>query len=173
MGRDKALLPWGEGTLLDHALARLRQVTADVRILCGPEPRYGDRGVPLVVDVVQDAGALGGVCSALVALDRPYALILAVDVPEVPPALLAALVAQAPGWDAVVPLSAHGPELLCAVYAKTCLGPVRGRLAAGEFRLTSFWPEVRVRTVGPPELVAFGDVDRLFANVNTPADYQR
>jgi molybdopterin-guanine dinucleotide biosynthesis protein A len=173
MGRDKALLPRGEGTLLDHALARLRQVTSDVRILCGPEPRYGDRGVPLVVDVFQDAGALGGVCSGLIALERSYALILAVDVPELPPALLAALVAQAPGWDAVVPFSPRGPEPLCAVYAKTCLGPIRDRLAAGEYRMTAFWPEVRVRTLAPSELAVFGPADRLFANVNTPADYAR
>jgi molybdopterin-guanine dinucleotide biosynthesis protein A len=44
MGRDKALVPWAEGDLLGHALARLRAVTGDVRILCGPEPRYRDGG---------------------------------------------------------------------------------------------------------------------------------
>ena len=173
MGRDKALLPWGDGTFLDHAVARLRQLTSDVRILCGSEPRYGDRGVPLVVDVSKDAGALGGVYSGLLALERPYALFLAVDLPDVPPALLAALVAHAPGWDAVVPRSPRGPEPLCAVYAKSCLPPLRACLAQGEHRMTAFWPEVRGRTLGPSELAAFGDADRLFANVNTPADYAR
>ena len=39
MGRDKALLRWGGGTLLDHAITRLRAVCLEVRILSGREPR--------------------------------------------------------------------------------------------------------------------------------------
>ena len=39
MGRDKALLPWENGTLLDHAIARLRAVCDEVRILSGPASR--------------------------------------------------------------------------------------------------------------------------------------
>ena len=58
MGRDKALLPWRGTTLLDHALDRLRRTCPEVRILCGPEPRYGDRGVPVVLDAIPDGGRL-------------------------------------------------------------------------------------------------------------------
>ncbi|HEY6549003.1 MAG TPA: NTP transferase domain-containing protein, partial [Vicinamibacteria bacterium] len=40
MGKDKALLPWGEKTLLSHALARVREATSrGAAVLCGPEPR--------------------------------------------------------------------------------------------------------------------------------------
>ncbi|HEY6553850.1 MAG TPA: molybdenum cofactor guanylyltransferase [Vicinamibacteria bacterium] len=171
MGRDKALLPWEEGTLLGHALERLRRVTDDVRILCGPTPRYESHGAPVVPDTVADQGALGGVFSGLSALDRPLGLFLAVDLPAVPVALLEALVAGAPGFDAVVPVSSRGPEPLCAVYSLACLEPIRQRLAAGEAKMTSFWPDVRVRAWGPADIAPFGEPDALFANLNHPEDY--
>jgi molybdopterin-guanine dinucleotide biosynthesis protein A len=172
MGRDKALLPWGDTDLLGHALARLRGVAGDVRILCGPEPRYLDRGVPVETDLVHDTGPLAGVLTGLTAATGRPGLFLAVDLPRVPVALLARLVALAEGADAVVPRSSRGPEPLCAVYGPACLEPIRRRVAAGELRMTSFWPGMRVREVRAEELAAFGDPDDLFRNLNTPADLE-
>jgi molybdopterin-guanine dinucleotide biosynthesis protein A len=170
MGRDKALLAWGETDLLGHALARLRRVTDDVRILCGPLPRYEDRGVPVIVDRHADAGPIAGVVAGLEECgDRP-GLFVAVDLPLVPVTLLAHLAGLGRSWDAVVPVSAHGPEPLCAVYAPACLQAILRRVAASEKRMTSFWTDVRVREVCPHELGAFGDPDVFWRNVNTPAD---
>jgi molybdopterin-guanine dinucleotide biosynthesis protein A len=171
MGRDKAVLPWGGQTLLEHAIERLHRVTDDVRVLCGPMARYESYGVPVVPDAVADQGALGGVLSGLLALDRPLGLFLAVDLPAVPPALLDALVARAPGFDAVVPVWRDGPEPLCAVYSVACLEPIRRRLAAGEAKMTSFWPDARVLEWGPAEIGRFGEPAELFANLNRPEDY--
>jgi molybdopterin-guanine dinucleotide biosynthesis protein A len=172
MGRDKALLPWEGATLLDHALARLRQVCGEVKILCGPQARYAERGVALVVDEVPDAGALGGVLSGLRTLEsNVVGVFLAVDLPSVPVPLLEHLVQLGPGFDAVVPISPRGPEPLCAVYRESCLAAVERRIAAGQPKMTSFWPDVRVREVPTAELAAFGDPATLFRNVNSPADY--
>ena len=170
MGRDKALLPWGGTDLLDHALARLRAVTSDVRILCGSEMRYLDRGLPVEIDLARDAGPLAGILTGLTAASGRPGLFLAVDLPHVPVALLARLVEQAGGGDAVVPVSTRGPEPLCAVYGPGCLEPIRRRMAAGEFEMTAFWPDVRVLELGGAELAAFGDPGDLFRNLNTPAD---
>jgi molybdopterin-guanine dinucleotide biosynthesis protein A len=172
MGRDKALLPWDGATLLDHALARLRQVCREVRILCGPQERYAERGVPLVVDQVLDAGALGGVLSGLRTLESgTVGVFLAVDVPRVPVPVLAHLVQLCPSFDAVVPVSPSGPEPLCAVYRESCRTAIERRIASGEAKMTSFWPDVRVREVPAAELAAFGDPAILFRNVNSPEDY--
>ena len=54
MGRDKALLPWNGGTLLDHAVTRLRAVCRDVRVLSGADRRYADRGLPVDVDAIAE-----------------------------------------------------------------------------------------------------------------------
>jgi molybdopterin-guanine dinucleotide biosynthesis protein A len=175
MGRDKSLLPWQGTTLLDHAIARLRVVTTDVRILCGPEARYADRGLPLVTDLPADAGggALAGVHAGLHAQGDRRGLFLAVDLPNVTPDLLAALVDAAEQADAVVPVTLRGPEPLCAVYGSGCREPVGRRLASGDAKMTAFWPEVRVRELKASDLGRFGDADFLFANLNTPGDYAR
>jgi len=170
MGRDKALLPWGETDLLGHAVARLRRVTDDVRILCGPSPRYAERGVPVVVDRLADAGPIAGIVAGLEECGGRPGLFVAVDLPLVPIPLLTHLAERGGSMDAVVPVSPRGPEPLCAVYAPSCLGPIRRRVAAGEVRMTSFWPDVRVLELGPLELQAFGDPGEFFRNVNTPAD---
>lgn len=171
MGRDKALLPWEGGTLLDHALARLRAVCGDVRILCGPTPRYPDHGAPLVLDRVADAGPLAGLEAALTqAAGRPV-LFLGVDLPFVTPALLELLRAKLAGSDAAVPVLAGRPEPLCAAYGPGCLGPVRARLDAGERRMTSFWPDVSVVEVAEELLAGLGDPVAFFRNLNTPHDF--
>jgi molybdopterin-guanine dinucleotide biosynthesis protein A len=171
MGRDKALLPWGESTLLDHALDRLCQASAAVRILCGPTRRYEDRGVPVDTDVVPGAGPLGGLLTGLLQLGDAPGLFLAVDLPHVPAALLRRLVHLAAGHDAVVPVTAAGPEPLCAVYRASCLEAVRRCVDAGQLRMTSFWPDVRVREVRESEIAAYADPGRAFRNVNTPGEY--
>jgi molybdopterin-guanine dinucleotide biosynthesis protein A len=170
MGRDKALLPWGGADLLHHAAARLREVTDEVRILCGPATRYLERGLRVHADVVAGAGPLGGVLTGLTAAAARPGLFLAVDLPHVPVALLARLVERVEGWDAVVPVSPRGPEPLCAVYGPACREPIRRRVAAGDLKMTAFWPEVRVLEVGPEELRAFGDLGRMFRNLNEPTD---
>ena len=170
MGRDKALLPWGETDLLGHALARLREVTHDVRILCGPSPRYEGRGAPVIVDRLADAGPIAGIAAGLEECGGRPGLFLAVDLPLVPIPLLAHLAERGGSWDAVVPVSPRGPEPLCAVYAPSCLEPILRQVAAGEKRMTSFWPDVRVLELGPLELQAFGDPEGYFRNLNTPAD---
>lgn len=173
MGRDKALLPWGGGTLLDHAAARLREACCEVRVLCGPDPRYAGCGLPLDVDVVREAGALGGLLTGLRVLrtgHRP-GLFLAVDVPLVPAALLRHLIASSEGWDAVVPRTPAGPEPLCAVYRSACLPAVERRIAVADLKMTSFWSDVAVREIPEGDLARFGDPARMFRNLNSPDDY--
>lgn len=172
MGSDKALLAWGASTLLDHTLARLRAVSSDVRILSGPESRYAERGFPVVVDALPDGGPLAGVCAGLASAAEHAGVFLAVDLPFVPVALLMRLLELAPGFDAVVPVTTDGAHPLCAVYGPGCLAPIRRRLAAGERKMTCFWPDVRVREAGPLELAPFGDPALLLRNVNTPEDYE-
>ncbi len=171
MGRDKALLPWGNGTLLDHTLERLRAVCAEVRILSGSGARYADRGVPVDLDTRPGAGPLGALADALaVAAPRP-ALLLGIDLPFVSVDLLAHLRDALEGWDAAVPCLEAGAEPLCAAYAAACLGPVQGSLSAGERRMTAFWPHARVHRLAEAELAPFGRPERLFRNVNDASDY--
>lgn len=172
MGRDKALLPWGGTTLLGHALDRLRAVCARVMVLSGPEPRYLDQGAPVLADSVPGAGPLGGLLTALEHAHGAAALLLAVDLPFVPAALLAHLVEAVADADAAVPVVGGRPHPLCAAYGPACLDAVRRRVAGGDLKMTSFWGDVRVRRLGEAELGAFGDPDGVLRNLNTWQEYE-
>jgi molybdopterin-guanine dinucleotide biosynthesis protein A len=174
MGRDKATLAWGAADLLDHTLRRLAALTDDVRILSGPEPRYAERGRPVLPDAVAGVGAIAALATALRALGPGQsALLLAVDLPFVSNGLLQQLAGTAPGWDAVVPMSVAGAEPFCASYRFECRPAVDRAIAAGRLKMTAFWDEVRVYRLEGAPLAAFGDPSRLFANLNTPEDYER
>jgi molybdopterin-guanine dinucleotide biosynthesis protein A len=172
MGLDKARLRWAEGTLLGHAIERLRGVCPQVVVLSGSTPRYQDLGAPVLTDVVAEAGPLGGLLTALEHAATPLALVLAVDLPFVTQALLAHLVERAQEADAVVPSTGGRPQPLCAAYRTTCAEPVRRRLSTGERKMTCFWPDVRVRELPESELAAFGDPARLLGNLNTRQEYE-
>jgi molybdopterin-guanine dinucleotide biosynthesis protein A len=128
------------------------------------------------VDTVESAGAVGGVLTGLEKLppDAERGLFLAVDLPLVPASLLAHLLGRAEeGVDAVACYSPGGPEPLCAVYARSCLEPVRRNVEAGRLKMTDFWTEICIHVVYPGALEAHGQPDRIFRNANTPEDYER
>jgi molybdopterin-guanine dinucleotide biosynthesis protein A len=171
MGRDKALLGWGGATLIDHAIATLETVCSDVRLLSGLQRRYTDRGRAVVVDVAPEAGPLGGLAAALADAAPRAVILLAVDMPFVPGPLLRDLGESLEGWDVAVPVIPAGPEPLCAAYAAACLAPVQEALAAGDRKMTSFWPRVRVRERPAGDLARFGPPERMFRNLNDPSEY--
>ena len=129
--------------------------------------------MPLVTDRIDGAGPLAGLEAALVAAaDRPV-LLLGVDLPFVTAARSRSCWARLDGADAVVPAPEQMPQPLCAAYAPSCLPAVQARLAAGERRMTSFWPDVSVRRLASSDFGPFGDPRDLFRNLNTPEDLHR
>ena len=167
MGQDKALMPHGRGTLVDHALSLARAVTPDVRILCGPSRRYEDFGVPVVEDAVCGVGPVAGLYSGLLSasVDEHEGMFwLAVDLPLVPKALLGALVAGLGHADVVMARTSRGHEPLCAAFrTEPVLACVRRALLDSRLKLTEAFEGLRVEPV---------DADlAAFTNINTKADY--
>ena len=146
MGRDKALLGWGGATLLDHAVRTLARCARDVRVLSGLQRRYADRGPAVVVDAIAGWRAAGG------PRRRPLRRRAAAGAParrwtcrSCPAPLLA--LPGAMRWRAGTSPSPSWPRARspCAPpTAAACLDAVQAALAAGERKMTSFWPRVRV-----------------------------
>ena len=177
-GRDKGALWVGGRSIRAHQLAELSTLTRDILIVGGAdgaEDEIPSEGAPAsrrVADRVRGMGPLGGLHTALLEATGDLTIVIACDMPYVSAPLLGHLATLARDADAIVPYTDRGYHPLCAVYARACLEPIARRLAAGRLKMTGLFDDVRVRVVAVEELRAFGDVDRLLANVNSPADHE-
>jgi molybdopterin-guanine dinucleotide biosynthesis protein A len=83
MGRDKAMLPWRDDTLLAYMQRRLCESGVTRVIVSGAYP-----GHDTVPDRFADLGPLGGLASVAAALPDVPLLVVPVDMPLLDPALL-------------------------------------------------------------------------------------
>lgn len=86
MGQDKALLPLNGVPLIQRAVRKLRKLTSQVCIL-GSRPELSPFA-PLVPDLRERCGPLGGMEAALSHTSCDWSLVLPVDMPFLPAALL-------------------------------------------------------------------------------------
>lgn len=175
-GRPKGLEHVGGRRLLDRVADALRTATGNLPLLVAndPEAHTWRPDLTVVPDVMPNCGCLGGIYTALT-YEPGEVLIVAWDMPFVTPQFLAALMSGATGWDLYLPESL-GPrevEPLCGVYGPGCASPILMSLGARRFETTAFHSAVRVGTMPVQSVRRFGEPERLFLNVNAPADLAR
>src|SRR2546430_16080778 len=90
MGRDKAALPVGDGTLIEHLARRLAPVV-DETIVAGGSGRHDLPGETTVADRYPGLGPLAGIQSRLVMARPPPVWEAGCDLPHVDPGLAARL----------------------------------------------------------------------------------
>ena len=122
-------------------------------------------------DVRPNLGSLGGIHAALVHARGPV-LVVAWDMPFVPPTLLVELLEAGARADGAVPESGsrRGVEPLCAYYGAACLPAIERRLDADDRRVIGFFDEVRLARLSYEVVARHGDPAMIFMNVNTPED---
>jgi molybdopterin-guanine dinucleotide biosynthesis protein A len=164
-GVDKTRLPLGGRTLLQRAIDALVPVTTR-RLVVGGVP---GRSVETVPDRFPGAGPLGGILTALDAIDTSHALLLAVDLPFISGSLLEDL--QRAGTDAAVAFLQHadGRLALCLSVRRDCAPRLHEAWARGARR---------VRDLGDLAPAVSVPVDAVTSrgalwNVNDPLTYAR
>jgi len=58
-------------------------------------------------------------------------------------------------------------EPLHAIYARSCLGPIRGLIDSKRYQIRLFYDHIPVRYVKEDEIRRFGSPSRTFLNINT------
>lgn len=178
LGHDKRRLRlWGTAgpTLLEHTLAIVGALCADVVVVLNDPEAWPGLTARLVGDQFPDGGALGGIYSGLQEAREQYALVVACDMPLLNAPLLTAMLARPRDYDALVPRSLqpgaarNGLDLepLHAIYGKGCLGPMHAALTTGRRRIAAFFPEVRMAYLEPDEIRRYDPAGHSFLNINT------
>ena len=183
MGHDKRQLRlWGAAgpTLLEHTLAVLAPLCAELIVVLNDPAAWPALPATLVGDRFPDGGPLGGIYSGLAATQHAHALVVAADLPLLSADVLSWMTAQPRDYDVLVPRVATagkarnrlGVESLHAIYGRACLEPMRRQLTAGNPQVIGFYSEVRVRIVEPDALAPLDPAGHSFLNVNTPAELE-
>lgn len=174
MGADKSLLRLGGRTFVELAADALRPVARGVRVV-GSRPAAEGHGLPVVRDVYENLGALGGLHAALSACGARWAAVVSCDLPFVTAELLSRLASlRREGCDAVAPLQEDGRQQpLCAFYdAAVCRAVAEELIREGELRPRVLLGRVRTRRVAFEELADLPGSADFFRNLNTPSDYE-
>jgi molybdenum cofactor guanylyltransferase len=171
MGHDKATLPAGDGTLIEHLARRLGPVVDETIIAGGSvDPSFG--GARVVADHQPGLGPLAGMLAGLAAANRRHVWVVGCDLPDVEPALGSLLLALAGDYEAVVPRPDKEPEGVCALYVRELAPRIATLLESGERSVKSLLDRSSVRYVASDELRAVDPELRSFRNINTPSDYE-
>jgi molybdopterin-guanine dinucleotide biosynthesis protein A len=171
MGRDKAALPAGDGTLIEHLARRLAPVV-DETIVAGGSGRDAPPGARIVPDHYPGLGPLAGIHAGLLAARYAHVWVVGCDLPDADPGLASLLRGLAGDYDAVVPRLDGEPQGVCALYDRALASRIEDLLAAGERRVKMLLAASNVRYVAPEELRVVDPELRSFRNINTPADYE-
>ena len=194
MGADKAQVEFRGQPLVAHALNILHAAGLEASISIAS--RMGDRGgsvlaefAPVVGDVAQGAGPLGGICAAMAATTARWSVFIPVDQPLLPASLLQYLVNHTKRTrNALTITSVTGAaETFPVVLERSALPWLQSELDAGHggcfsaFHAAAVGLAQQVEVVAVETLAGTGDfshpkgltVEDWFININTLEDLHR
>jgi len=179
-GSDKAMVSLAGKTMLQRTGELLAAACEDVSIVA-PAEKYGDAAWPVLADRWPGEGPLGGILTALLHLSHSpgggsdsAALILGCDMPFLTKEFLLYLRERAACTSALIvsPQSSGGLEPLCASWSARCAGAVQSAFDSGVRKVTEAMKRLPMEVLDESIWKRFDNKNRLFWNMNTPADYE-
>jgi molybdenum cofactor guanylyltransferase len=179
MGTDKAFLKIGEKTFLENAADVLKPACGKVHaVLNESQKTFFDKipaGIPIIYDIYENLGALGGIHAALRECRAEFAIILACDMPYVTKESIEKLADIAlvdPEADAFIPIQADcNIQPLCGIYRHTaCLRHLEKFLNDGNSpAVRTFLKSINTEYIAEHTLA---DDHNIFRNINALSEYQ-
>lgn len=167
MGGGKAEALLAGRPLVEYPVMALRRAGLAPFVVTKADRPVSLSGVDIIIEPPEPRHPLLGVATALRAAPGRAVLVVACDLPLLPPDLLIWL-AGCEG-NAVVPRVSGRLQPLAALYGPDCLSKVEAGLAAGR-SVTATVLALDPAIVEESDLARFGDPATSFHNVNTPAD---
>lgn len=177
MGTDKASLELDGVNLLQRCVDRITPAV-DELVLVGapgrPLPEVAsDLPIHVVEDPVEGEGPLVGIAAGLAAATASVAVVVAVDMPLLEPALLRLLAAHVDAthrW--AVPIAEGRPQPLCSAFATDALEVLHNHIEAGDRAPMAAAGDLNAYRIPPEEWSATDPEGRSFLNVNTPEEFR-
>ncbi len=168
MGKDKALLPYGEyDSMTEYQYRKLEELFPNVYISAKSDKFDFDANI--ITDVYAASSPMVALVSVLERLDESAVFVLSVDMPLVDTSVINQLLKQYQESiikpDILISKSKKGMEPLCAIYSQSILPKAKNLLGENIHRMHTLLDIAVVE-------VLFFDNQEKFTNINTPEDYR-
>jgi molybdenum cofactor guanylyltransferase len=190
-GRDKALVEFNGSTMIERMWTLLMEIGMPKIYLVGPLEKYSTLRVPCIPDKWPGEGPLGGILTALahsktyrkarIACTRIWGgakpqlnFILSCDMPFLNKEWMRELFARSLTSQAkvIVPQSENGLEPMCACWRTAALPIVEKQFIQGVRKVRQAMKQLPMEVLDESAWKRFDKDNRLFWNMNTPADYE-
>jgi molybdopterin-guanine dinucleotide biosynthesis protein A len=174
MGEDKALKSFLGLPLIQRVVDRMKPIADEIIVTTNQPAGYDFLNLRLVADFKPGRGALGGLYTAVASAASPLVAVVACDMPFASPGLFegACRIMNEEGVDVVIARTDEGYEPLHALYRReTCLPAIESAIEADQWKVISWFPQVKVRILTVDEVKAFDPSGLCFWNLNTPEEF--
>ena len=182
MGEDKALKPFLGRPLIQRVIDRVMPIADELIVTTNRPADYAFlntstgsvRRLRLVADLRPGRGALGGLYTAIASAAFPLVAVVACDMPFASAMFLegARRLMVEEEADVVIAKTEEGYEPLHALYRReTCLPAIESAISADQWKVVSWFPQVKVRTLTSDEVKSFDPSGLCFWNLNTPEEF--
>lgn len=167
MGSDKALLKFGECSLLEYQIQKIRSLGISDIIISGHHSDCSD--IRCVEDIIPGKGPLSGLHASLKASCNDCSLVLSVDVPLIPSSWLIRLIDSfvSSGKDVLLISHEGKAEPLIGIYKKSLADKIEKILHTERTAVFSLLDSVGYSTF------EYIDNPDFLLNCNYPEDYER
>jgi len=174
MGEDKALKPFLGRPLIQRVIDRLSPITDELIVTTNHPAEYTFLNFRLVADLKPGRGALGGLYTAIASATSPFVAVVACDMPFASQIFFEGarrLMAEEEA-DVVIAKTDEGYEPFHALYRReTCLPAIESAIDADQWKVISWFPQVKVRMLTTNEVKSFDPSGLCFWNLNTPDEF--
>jgi len=194
MGEDKALKTFLGRPLIQRVIERLSPIADELIVTTNRPDDYAfldtSTGsvhrlrLTLRADLKPGRGALGGLYTAIASAAHPIVAVVACDMPFASAKLIEAagrllieeeadvVIARVAPRAERAGKSEEGYEPLHAVYRReTCLPAIEAAIDADQWKVISWFPQVKVRVLTSEEIKRYDPLGLAFWNVNTPEEF--
>lgn len=135
--------------------------------------RLKGMGVPIVPDLPahEGFGPLAGIEAGMLSTKAEKVGVVACDLPNADPKLIAWLAGKLGDYEAVVPV-VDPPQPLRAVYSRSCLPKLVAQLESEDKSVKAFLKQVKVAYVPESEWTQIADPKSLTVHLNEPKDLE-
>ena len=169
---DKSCVKISGEKLVSKVIKSLSGLFTETFIITRTPENHKELNVRLAGDIYKCQSSLTGIHSALVHSKTDLVFITACDSPFISRNLIIELLSQlSVDDDVLIPFHPNGHyEPLCAIYSQKCIPHIEKKLNDNIFRIVSFFPHVKVKTVDVQILCRQDKNLETFINVNTPEE---